>query len=104
MVRLQIHLHLIFETEVLKEPEDRSCIEIVLVGGGFFWLRLHQNLSLETYLVLVVDDESQKPSQLLQLLLHIRVEQRFVPFASAPENIVCASQSHGDVHTVLHSR
>ena len=54
--------------------------------------------------VLVLGDEVQEPRQLVALALQVRVEQRVVALAPAPQDVVLAAQPLGDLEHVLDLR
>jgi hypothetical protein len=59
---------------------------------------------LKADVVLVLDHERQEAAQLVELALHVGVEQRLVALASAPERIALPFQVVGELECVLHLR
>ena len=52
--------------------------------------------------MLVFDNELEEAAELLQLPLHVGVEQGLVAFAAAPQHIAFAAQGLRDIHRGLH--
>src|SRR5579875_2148365 len=101
VVGLEIELYLVLQAVLLEEPEYRCGVEVVLMRGGLLWLGFDEDLTLEADLVLVVDDEVEHAGELLELLLHVGVQQGLVAFAATPEHVVGAAKLDSDVHAVL---
>ena len=76
-------------------------VVVVLVLGGLHRLGLDEQRALEADLVLVLDDEVQEPGELRALAPEVRVEQRVVALAAAPQHVVRAAQPLGDLEHVL---
>src|SRR5690606_34169534 len=95
---LDIDLHLVFETVAAQEAVYGRDVEIILVLGWLLRLRLDQDRTLKADLVLVIDDEREEASELIELAPEIGVQQRLVALASAPEHIILAVQPLGHVH------
>ena len=55
-------------------------------------------------LVLVLDDEVQEPGELVALAPEVRVEQRVVALAAAPQDVVLAAEALRDLEHVLDLR
>src|SRR3984885_13963316 len=104
MADFDVELDLPLEPEALQEAEHRRDIEIVLMLGRLLGLRLDQDYTLEPDLVLVVDNQGQKASELILLATQIGVEQRFVTLAAAPQHIIGAAELMRRVDGVLHLR
>ena len=68
-------------------------VVVVLVLGRLHRLRLDQQLALEADLRLVLGDEVKKARQLRLLTAQVRVEQRVVALAAAPQDVVRAAQA-----------
>ena len=77
---------------LLEEGVHGGRVEVVLVLGGLLGLRLDQERALEADLVLVLGHEREEAAELVELLLHVGVEQRLVPFPAAPEHVVLAAE------------
>src|SRR5258708_6152509 len=90
--------------EALQEAEYGGDVEIVLMFGRLLWLRLDQDHALVADLVLVLDDERQKASELILLAAQVRIEQRFVALAAAPQHIIGAIERMRRVKHILHLR
>src|SRR3984885_4178354 len=104
MADFDVELDLPLEPEALQEAEHRRDIEIVLMLGRLLGLRLDQDYTLEPDLVLVVDNQGQKASELILLATQIGVEQRFVTLAAAPQHVIGAAELMRRIDGVLHLR
>ncbi len=92
MALLDVELHFVFEAVLLQEAIDRRDVVVVLVLGRLLRLRLDQDRALVADLVLVLDDEVEEAAELVELAADIGVEQGFVAFAAAPQNVVFAAE------------
>ncbi len=97
VVGLDIHLEVAFKAVFAQKRQNRRRIEIILMLRGLFGLGFDQELSGKADLLCVIDRHFQEPRKVIQLQPHIGVEQGFVPFASAPEDIVLAAELHGNL-------
>ena len=93
VVRLDIDLHFVLEAIGLEEAVHGRRVEVILMLGRLVRLRLDQDGAVEADLVLVLDDEAQEAAQIVQLALHVGVEQRLVTLATAPQHIIRAAQA-----------
>ena len=100
MVDLDVDPVLIGEVVAIEEAVDCGAVVVVLMLGWFLRLGFDQQLALETDRVLVFGDHGHEARQLIGFLLHTGVMQRLVTFASAPQDVVVASQLLGDVEHV----
>ena len=69
-----------------------------------FGLGLNVERALKTNLLLVVDGHVHELAQVVQLAFHVGVQQRRVPFASAPEHVALTAQLVGPFHGLLYLR
>lgn len=69
---------------------------------GLLRLGLDQDRPLETDLVLVLHHQVEETAELVELTLHVGVEKRLIPLATAPQDIVLAAQALGHIHRRLH--
>jgi hypothetical protein len=67
-------------------------------------LRLDQKRALEADLVLVLGDQAQEPGELCLLAGEIRVQERVVALATAPQDVVGAAEPLGGLERLLHLR
>ena len=72
--------------------------------GGFLRLWLDQDRTLVANFVLVLDHHMQEAGKLVKFTGQVCVEQRFVAFTTAPQNIVCAAEFLCSVDAGFHSR
>jgi hypothetical protein len=87
-----------------QKIQARRRIRIVLVLRRLLRLGLNVKLPLEADLLLVVHRQMQKLRQVLLLPFQVRVQQRHVPFASAPERVAFPAQFQRHFQRLLHLR
>ena len=104
VVGFNVHFNLFFQTELLQEAIHRRHVVVILMLGRFLRFRLDQQRAAEANFVLVVDNHLHKAANLLALLTQIGVEQSFIAFTPAPEDIVFAAQLMRGVHCRHHLR
>ena len=105
VVRLDVDLEVLGRQAVaLEERVHRRRVVVVLVLRRLIRLRLDEQRALEADLVLVLDDQVHEAPELIELALHVGVEQRLVAFAAAPEHVVLAAQLLRDLEGLLHLR
>ena len=102
VIRLDIKFKIFFEAVGAQESNSTGDIKIVLVFGRLFWFRLDEELALESDALGVIEREVQKSSQMILLTLEVGVEQRFVAFPAAPENVAFAAEFFGHLDRFLH--
>ena len=76
MVRLEIQLEMIDEIVLAKEVRARGRVGVVLVFGRLFRFWLDVKLSFETNFLFVGDGQVEEFREMIQLALHVGVEQR----------------------------
>ena len=96
VVRLDVDLVLALEPVPGEEAVDDGDVVVVLVLRRLHGLRLDEKRALESDPVLLLHDEVEEPSELLALTAQIRVEQRVVPLAAAPEHVVRSAETLRD--------
>ena len=84
--------------------QARRGIRIVLMLRRFLGLRLDVELAFEPDLLFVIHGQVQEFGEVIQLAFHVRVPQRRVTFASAPEHVTGAAQFVRDFQRLLHLR
>ena len=99
MALLDIYLDFAFKTKVLEEAVNSGNIIVILVLRRFLWLGLDQDRTFEAHLVFVIHDHLQHATSLLTLAPHVGVKQCFIPFATAPKNVVFAPKFDRRIHT-----
>ena len=102
MALFDVRLHFLFQTEILEKAVNRGDVVVILVFGGFLRLWLDQDRALEADLVLVVDDLLQETARVGAFGLEIGVQQRLIPLAPAPQDVVLPAKFHRRVHVRLH--
>ena len=78
-----------------EEAVDRRAVVVVLVLRRLHRLGLDQERALEADPVLVLGDHGQEPGELRLLAGEVRVEQRLVALAAAPQDVVHAAEALG---------
>ncbi len=98
------------EFEVLKQavfPQEVQAggrVAVILMARRLFGLGLNVERALKSNLLLVVDGHVHELPQVVQFALHVGVQQRRIPFASAPEYVALTAQLVGPFHGLLHLR
>ena len=75
-----------------QEVQARRRVAVVLVAGRLLRLRLDVELTREPDGLLVIDRQVQEPRQVVELALHVRVPERGVALAPAPERVPPAAE------------
>ena len=101
VIGFDVELEVFVEAVGFEEADDGGAVEVVLVLGGFLGLGLDEELAFEADLFLVFDGEAQEGCELLLFLLEACVEEGFVAFAAAPEDVVFTVEVVGGVEGVL---
>ncbi len=102
VVGLDVELEVLVEAVLLEEPPDRAGVGVVLVFGGLHRLRFDEELTVESDLLLVVHRHVEEVPEVVELALHVGVEERLVPFAAAPEDVVVTAEVVRNLHRLLH--
>ena len=102
VVGLDVELEVLLEAEGAQEGDPARDVEVVLVLRRLLRLGLDVELALEPDPLRVVDRHVQEPGQVLLLPLQVRVEERLVALAAAPERVAVAAELVGDLHRLLH--
>ena len=104
VVGLDVQLEIVQQIEFAQEIQARRRVGIVLMLGRFFRLGLDVELAFEADLLFVIHGQVQEFGQMLLFAFHVRVEQRRVAFAPAPERVAFAAEFVRDFHRLLHLR
>ena len=104
VVGLDVDAILVLEPVADEEAVDGRHVVVVLVLGRLHRLRFDQELAAEPDAVLVLRDEVQEPGELGALALEVRVQERVVALAAAPQDVVLAAEPLGDLEHVLDLR
>ena len=104
VVGLDVQPVFVLEPVPDEEAVDRRRVVVVLVLGRLHGLGLDQQRAFEPDPVLVLGDEVEEPGELIALALEVRVEQRVVALAAAPQDVVRAAEPMGDLEHVLDLR
>ena len=100
MVGLEVQLEVLQQAVFAEEVKAGGRVGIVLVGRGFARLGLDEELALEADLLRVIDGEMQERGEVIELTLHVGVDQRGVAFAAAPEDVTFAAEGLGGLERV----
>ena len=87
-----------------RKPWTVGDVVVVLVLGRLHRLGLDQQRALEADLVLVLGDQVEEAGELVALAPQVRVEERVVALAAAPQDVVLAAEPLGDLEHVLDLR
>ena len=98
VVRFDVQFDLFFQAELFQETIDGRSVVIILMFGWLLRFGFNQQRTLEANLVLVLNDQLHKAANLLALLTQIGIQQGFITFTAAPQDIVFAAQLVGRIH------
>ncbi len=104
VVGFEIQFEVFHQTVLLKEGVAGARIRVVLVGGGFLGLGFDVELAREFDRLLVIDRQVQELGEVIEFAVQVRIEQRVITFATAPEGVAAATEVLGDFHGLLHLR
>ena len=104
VIDFNVDLDLLGQSITLQEGKHRRDIVVVLMLGGLEGLGLDQNGALEADAVLVLHHHRQKSAILIKFPAQVRVEQRVIAFATAPEHVVLAAEAVRHFQTASHLR
>ena len=104
VVRLNVQLEVIDQSVGPQKVQTSGRIRIILVGGRFFRFGLNVKLPLETDLLFVVDSHVQEGGEVIQLALHVGVQQRRIPFAPTPKRVAFSVELSRHIHRLLDLR
>ena len=101
VVYLDVHFEIFFQTVSFEEADNRFRIYIVLMFGRFHRFRFDQERTFETTGTGIVASQRQHLCQVFFFSLLIRVQQRHITFATAPEYIVLSAEFDRSVDSVF---
>ncbi len=102
VIGLDVELEVPVEAVGLEEGHAARDVEIVLVLGRFLRLGLDEELAPEPDRLRIIDRHVHERAEVVEFALQVRVEQRLVTLATAPEHVVLAAQRLGHVERLLH--
>mmetsp|Transcript_2506 Transcript_2506/g.7224 ORF Transcript_2506/g.7224 Transcript_2506/m.7224 type:complete len:416 (+) Transcript_2506:80-1327(+) len=92
VVRLEVERKLVLQPVLPQEAEDRGRVVVVLMRHWLARLGLEQQRAAEADLVLVLGHHREEAGEVVELEPHVRVEDRLVALAAAPEHVVLPAQ------------
>src|SRR5659263_34353 len=101
VVNLHVKLKVLVEAIVAQEAYHRGSVIIILVFGGLHGLGFNIEGALETLFPSIVSCQGKHHGQVLDLPLHVGVEQGEIAFTAAPEDITLSAESNGGINGVL---
>ena len=101
VIGLEVELEVRQEVVGPQEIQAGGGIGIVLVLGRLLGLGLDVERAAEADLLLVIDGHVEEPAEVVELALHVGVEQGRVAFAATPERVAGPAQLVGDLHRLL---
>ena len=104
VIHLDIDLEILIEAVMAQETDHRLGIVIVLVLGRLHRFRLDQEGSFETVFTGVIARHREHHRQMVLLAFHVGIEQRHIPLAAAPKDIILAAERDRCVDCVLDLR
>src|ERR1700712_3558218 len=93
VIRFYVHANFILQTKLREKTVDGGDIVIVLMFGWLLRCGFDQQSTLESGLVLVLDNHVEKAPKLVAFALEVGVQQRVIPFTSTPQHVVFATQT-----------
>ena len=100
--------HLITETDelvplfALGRVVHPVMVEMFGLAGGYRGFWFDQELAVKSNLAGIVNRHVEKAGHLFLLAMHVGVEQGFITFPTAPENIIGSAELFGCGNGVLH--
>ena len=104
VVGLEVELEVGEQVVGPEEVEAGGGVGVVLVLGRLLRLGLDVERAGEADLLLVVDGHVEEPGEVVELALHVGVEQGRVALAAPPEGVARAAQVVGHLHRLLDLR
>ena len=101
VIGFQVQLDVLGQAVGPQEVDAGGRVEIVLMLGRLLGLGLEIELALEADLLGIVDGHVHERGQVIQLALHVGVEQVLIAFAAAPEDIAGPAQLLGHFERLL---
>ena len=102
VVGLQVEFQMIKQVIFPQEVETSRGIRVILVGGWFTRLGLDVELSGKADLLPVIDRQVQQAREVVELPLHVGIDQGSVAFPTAPEDVACSPQLVGGIEGMLY--
>ena len=96
VVSFDVELEVAVESVLSEEAADSSRVEVILMLGRLLRLRLDVVVSVKADRTTILGCELQKIREVVELELHVGVEQGLVALASAPVYIALAAELYGD--------
>ena len=104
VVRFKVELEMVDQVVFAQEVQTGGSVGVVLMLGRLLGLRLDVELAFKSELLLVIHRHVEKHGEMVHFAFEVRVEQRAVTLASAPENITFTVEFVGDFQRLLHLR
>ncbi len=87
-----------------QEIQAGGGVRVVLVLGRLLGLRLDVERPVEADLLLVIDGHVEEAAEVVELALHVGVEEGRIPLASSPESVPGPTQLVCNLHCLLDLR
>ncbi len=101
VIGLDVELEVGEQIVVPQEVQAGGCVGIILVFGWLLGFGLDIEGAAESDLFLVRDGHVQEPAEVVELALHVGVEQGRIAFTAAPERIAGPPELERDFHGLL---
>ena len=102
VVGLDVELEVLQQVVFAEEVEAGGGVRIVLVGGRLLWLGLNVELAGEADFLFIIHGHVEEAGEVVELALHVGVEQGGVALAATPEGVALAAEAVGDFHGFFH--
>ena len=96
VVGFDVEFEFVEQIVLAEKIEARRAIGVVLVSGRLPRFGLDPEFAGEADFFFPVHGHAQQGGQLIKFPLHVRIPERGIPLASAPENISASAQMLGD--------
>ena len=102
MIHFDIHFEVLIQSVSLQEADNCLCIDIILMLCRFHGFRFNQESALETTCTSIITGNGQHLCQMFFFAFLISIQQRHIPFASTPKDIIRTSQFNGGINRILY--
>ena len=101
VVGFDVELEVIKEVVLAEEIQAGGAVGIILVLGWLLWLGFNVKLTIETNFLFKINGHVKKARQVIELPLHVGVDDGTISFATTPKSIALTPQAVGDLDGFL---
>ena len=103
-VGFDVELEMIEQVVLAEKIQASSAVGVVLMLGWLLWLWFDVKLSFETNFLFEINRHMKEACQVIELPLHVCVENRAITFPATPKSITFATQTMRDFDGFLDLR